>query len=129
MARAERRFDRCTLSELAFQIRHFVKTRREDLSEPMENLTDTLKKAFYLGVGLASYAGEQVGDIQGKAQSLADDLIRRGEDTTEEASKFFNTWVAPAQSDAESPTDADKPQKIEILSIEDVDSDGDSESL
>jgi hypothetical protein len=39
----------------------------------MENMTDTLKKAFYLGVGLASYAGEQVGDIQGKAQSLADE--------------------------------------------------------
>jgi polyhydroxyalkanoate synthesis regulator phasin len=89
----------------------------------MENLTDTLKKAFYLGVGLASYAGEQVGDIQGKAQSLADDLIRRGEDTTEEASKFFNTWVAQTPSESGSPNEGDKPQKIEILSIEDVDSD------
>lgn len=89
----------------------------------MDNLTDTLKKAFYLGVGLASYAGEQVGDIQGKAQSLADDLIRRGEDTTEEASKFFNTWVAQPPGESGSPNEGDKPQKIEILSIEDVDSD------
>ncbi len=89
----------------------------------MENLTDTLKKAFYLGVGLASYAGEQVGDIQGKAQSLADDLIRRGEDTAEEASKFFNTWVAQTPVESESSKTGDRPQKIEIISIEDVDSD------
>jgi polyhydroxyalkanoate synthesis regulator phasin len=89
----------------------------------MENLTDTVKKAFYLSVGLASYAGEQVGDIQGKAQALADDLIRRGEDTAGEASKFFDTWMpqSPGQSGAAS--EADKPQKIEILSIEDVDLD------
>lgn len=88
----------------------------------MENLTDTLKKAFYLGVGLASYAGEQVGGIQGKAQELADDLIRRGEDTTTEASKFLNIWMAQTPSSAASP-EGEKPQKIEILSIEDVDSD------
>jgi polyhydroxyalkanoate synthesis regulator phasin len=90
----------------------------------MENLTDTLKKAFYLSVGLASYAGEQVGDIQGKAQALADDLIRRGEDTAGEATKFFDTWMPSTSSQTGSSNDADKPQKIEILSIEDVDSDG-----
>jgi polyhydroxyalkanoate synthesis regulator phasin len=88
----------------------------------MEDLTATLKKAFYLGVGLASYAGEQASEFQGKAQALADDLIRRGEGTTEEASKFFNTWIA--QSPSDSVYDADKPQKIEILSVEDVDVDG-----
>jgi polyhydroxyalkanoate synthesis regulator phasin len=87
----------------------------------MENLTDTLKKAFYLSVGLASYAGEQAGDIQNKAQELADDLIRRGEDTTEEATRFFNTFVAQNPSSSTT-NEADKPQKIEILSIEDVDS-------
>jgi polyhydroxyalkanoate synthesis regulator phasin len=86
----------------------------------MENLTDTFKKAFYLGVGLASYAGEQVGDIQGKAQELADDLIRRGEDTTNEASKFLNVWMAQTPNSAASSQEGEKPQKIEILSVEDV---------
>jgi polyhydroxyalkanoate synthesis regulator phasin len=89
----------------------------------MENLTDSLKKAFYLSVGLASYAGEQVGDIQGKAQALADDLIRRGEDTAGEASKFFDTWLPQSSGKSGSANEADKPQKIEILSIEDVDPD------
>jgi polyhydroxyalkanoate synthesis regulator phasin len=89
----------------------------------MENLTDTVKKAFYLSVGLAAYAGEQVGDIQGKAQALADDLIRRGEDTAGEASKFFDTWMPQASGQSGAASEADKPQKIEILSIEDVDSD------
>lgn len=89
----------------------------------MENLTDTLKKAFYLSVGLASYAGEQASEIQGKAQALAEDLIRRGEGTTEEASKFFNTWVAQTPNPSGSTNASDKPQKIEILSVEDVDSD------
>ena len=89
----------------------------------MENLTDSLKKAFYLSVGLASYAGEQVGDIQGKAQALADELIRRGEDTAGEASKLFDTWMPQTSGQAGSTNEADRPQKIEILSIEDVDSD------
>ncbi len=89
----------------------------------MENLTDSLKKAFYLSIGLVSYAGEQAGDIQNKAQELADDLIRRGEDTTEEATRFFNTFVAQNPNASDSNNESDKPQKIEILSIEDVDSD------
>jgi polyhydroxyalkanoate synthesis regulator phasin len=89
----------------------------------MENLTDSLKKAFYLSVGLASYAGEQVGDIQGKAQALADELIRRGEDTAGEASQLFDTWMPQSSGQAGSTNEADRPQKIEILSIEDVDSD------
>lgn len=92
----------------------------------MDNLTDTLKKVFYLGVGFASYAGEQAGDIQGKAQEFAEDLIRRGEQTTEEASKFLNTWVVPNSSAGSPTSSSDKPQKIEILSVEDVDTDGPS---
>ncbi len=109
------------LNPSVFQIQYFAAIL-EGLSGHMENLTDSLKKAFYLSVGLASYAGEQAGDIQNKAQELADDLIRRGEDTTEEATRFFNTFVAQNPSASTSTNEADKPQKIEILSIEDVDS-------
>jgi polyhydroxyalkanoate synthesis regulator phasin len=91
------------------------------MSEQMDNLTDSLKKAFYLGVGLASYATEQISEIQAKAQETAEDLIRRGETTSEEAARLMNTWVPQNQSaDA---ANADRPQKIEILSVEDVDPD------
>jgi polyhydroxyalkanoate synthesis regulator phasin len=91
------------------------------MSEPMDNLTDSLKKAFYLGVGLASYATEQISDMQAKAQEAADDLIRRGETTSEEAARLMNVWV-PQNPTADS-ANANRPQKIEILSVEDVESD------
>jgi polyhydroxyalkanoate synthesis regulator phasin len=91
------------------------------MSEQMDNLTDSLKKAFYLGVGLASYATEQISDIQAKAQEAADDLIRRGETTSEEATRLMNTWM-PQNQTADS-DNIDRPQKIEILSVEDVDPD------
>jgi polyhydroxyalkanoate synthesis regulator phasin len=91
----------------------------------MDNLTDSLKKAFYLGVGLASYATEQIGDIQAKAQEAADDLIRRGETTAEEATRLMNTWVP--QNPTTDSANTERPQKIEILSIEDVESDPPSE--
>lgn len=87
----------------------------------MDNFTDSLKKAFYLGVGLASYAAEQVGDIQVKAQEAAEDLIRRGETTAEEATRLINTWTP--QNAAGNDAESGRPQKIEILSVEDVDSD------
>lgn len=86
----------------------------------MDNLTDSLKKAIYLGIGLASYATEQIGDIQVKAQEAADDLIRRGESTSEEATRVINAWMP--QSATSNPTEAERPQSIEILSIEDVES-------
>ncbi|MGB8698557.1 MAG: hypothetical protein WCD18_03995 [Thermosynechococcaceae cyanobacterium] len=89
----------------------------------MDNLTSNLKKAFYFGVGLAAYAGEQASELPVKAQELADDLIRRGETTTEEAEKLFNNWTGQSPSPSGPTTDADQPQKIEILSIEDVESD------
>ncbi len=100
----------------------------------MENVTDSFKKAFYFGVGLASYAGEHaeqtITEAQSKAQALADDLIRRGELTAGEASQWMNTWLAANTPSAESaPSEPSGPEKIEILSIEDVESEGDSSEL
>jgi polyhydroxyalkanoate synthesis regulator phasin len=92
------------------------------LSKQMDNnLTDMLKKALYLGVGLASYATEQIGDIQVTVQEAADDLIRRGESTSEEATRLISTWMP--QDSAASSSHLDRPQDIEIISIEDVKSD------
>ena len=88
----------------------------------MDNLSDTLKKALYLGVGIASYATEQLGDIQVKAQEAAEDLIRRGESASEEATRLINTWV-PQDQRVGSSAPLDQPQNIEIISVEDVDSD------
>ncbi|NJK40685.1 MAG: hypothetical protein HC934_03685 [Acaryochloridaceae cyanobacterium SU_2_1] len=86
----------------------------------MNDLPDLVKKAFYLGVGVASYAGEQAGskvaEIQDRAQKLADEMIRRGELTAEEA----NLWVSgvtqkPAQVSVEEVSYPDQPQRIELI--------------
>ena len=58
----------------------------------MPGFGDMMQKAFYLGVGLASYASEQAsgrfGELQERAQKLADELVSRGEMTADEARRF-----------------------------------------
>ena len=65
-----------------------------------------VQKAFYLGVGIASYAGEKAGfalsDIKAQAQKLVDELVERGELTAEEAQKMMNDMVARAEASAAS---------------------------
>lgn len=60
----------------------------------MPGFGDMMQKAFYLGVGLASYASEQAsgrfGELQERAQKLADELVARGEMTAEEARRFVD---------------------------------------
>ena len=67
----------------------------------MDNLSGFLRKAVYLGVGLASYAGEKAGDrlaeLAQEAQQKADELVRRGEMTTEEAKRFVDSLLENAQ--------------------------------
>lgn len=82
---------------------------------------DIVKKAFYLGVGAAAYAGEQagkLGELRSQAQKLADDLVAKGEMTTEEAKRFVEDMVKQAQQPA-SKSDEYKPpaepRRIEIL--------------
>lgn len=68
----------------------------------MAGLNDIVQKAFYLGVGIASYAGEKAGENLGKlrtqAQKLADEMVARGEITTEEAKKMVDDMVNRAQN-------------------------------
>ncbi len=49
----------------------------------MPGFGDMVQKAFYLGVGIASYAGEQatgkLAEVRDKAQKLADEMVERGE--------------------------------------------------
>jgi polyhydroxyalkanoate synthesis regulator phasin len=67
----------------------------------MPGFGDILQKAVYLGVGLASYAGEKAGskltELRTEAQKLADELVKRGEMSTEEARRFVDDMVQQAQ--------------------------------
>jgi polyhydroxyalkanoate synthesis regulator phasin len=92
----------------------------------MPGFGDILQKAVYLGVGLASYAGEKAGnklnELRAEAQKLADELVKRGEMSTEEARRFVEDMVQQAQ---QQPTETVKdeqpaePRRIEIVSEED----------
>ncbi|MEM8504739.1 MAG: hypothetical protein AAF716_16475 [Cyanobacteria bacterium P01_D01_bin.1] len=88
-----------------------------------------VQKAFYLGVGIASYAGEKAGgafgDLRGQAQKLVDELVARGELTAEEAQTRMNDMVERAQAASSVPTapggnaSADGgPRQIQILDDE-----------
>ncbi len=91
----------------------------------MAGFEDIVKKAFYMGVGFASYAQEKAGDtlkdLNTQAQKLADEMITRGEMSTEEARKFVEDIVNQAQQDAvrgSEKTETKEPRRIEIVDEE-----------
>lgn len=88
----------------------------------MSGFGDLVQKAFYLGVGLASYAGEKAGstltELRSQAQKLADEMVARGEITAEEARRMVEEMMARAQQPATSTTEPSRPtepRRIEIL--------------
>lgn len=88
----------------------------------MAGFGDLVKKAFYLGVGVASYAGERAGitlkDLGEQTQSIVNELVARGEMTTEEAQRLINDMMNQTQSQASTETTGDQapqPRRIEIL--------------
>jgi polyhydroxyalkanoate synthesis regulator phasin len=98
----------------------------------MAGLGDIVQKAFYLGVGLAAAAGEQAGEkfssIGVQAQKLADEMVAKGEITTEEARKLVDDMVKSAQQqnlnqsqtkNTERPQKTNEPRRIEIVSDSD----------
>lgn len=92
----------------------------------MPGFGDIVKKAFYLGVGIAASAGEQagetIGQLRSQAQKLADEMVAKGEMTTEEARRMVDDMVKQAQQQSvESSTKAstnNEPRRIEILTEE-----------
>jgi len=93
----------------------------------MAGFGDLLQKAVYLGVGLASYAGEKAGsklnELRTEAQKLADELVKRGEMSTEEARRFVDDLVQQAQQQQTPVAPAaeqksTEPRRIEIVSEE-----------
>jgi polyhydroxyalkanoate synthesis regulator phasin len=92
---------------------------------PMAGFGDLVQKAFYLGVGIASYAGEKagstLGELRSQAQKIADEMVARGEMTTEEAKRLVDEMVnrAAQQPDATAPSaQSTQPRRIEILEDE-----------
>lgn len=90
----------------------------------MAGFEDIVKKAFYMGVGFASYAQERAGstlnELKIQAQKLADEMTERGEMTTEEARKFVNEIVEQAQRHevgeaASTEKQHREPRRIEIV--------------
>lgn len=86
-------------------------------------MRDLVQKALYLGVGIAAYAAEQAGsnlqELKVQAQKLADDLVVRGEMTTEEARRYVDDLVREAQGIPSSSSDDPQPReprRIEIIS-------------
>lgn len=89
----------------------------------MPGFGNIVQKAVYLGIGLASYAGEKAGgklaELRVQVQKLADEMVERGEMTTEEARRFVDDMVNRAQQpsvqspESQPPTE---PRRIEILS-------------
>ncbi|MGD2181261.1 phasin family protein [Lusitaniella coriacea] len=94
----------------------------------MPGLGDLVQKAFYMGVGLASFAGEKASvklqELRVQAQKLADEMVKRGEMTAEEASKFVDDLVQQAQQPpVESSTNQSRePRRIEIVEDEEENS-------
>ncbi|MCL6752563.1 phasin family protein [Nostoc sp. CCCryo 231-06] len=90
----------------------------------MPGFGDIVQKAFYLGVGLASYAGEKAGgklaEVRSQVQKLADEMVAKGEMNTEEARRFVEDMMKQAQQSQPSAETSEKrpasePRRIEIL--------------
>jgi polyhydroxyalkanoate synthesis regulator phasin len=91
-------------------------------------LGDLVQKAVYLGVGLASLAGEKAGetltDLRSQIQKMADEMVERGEMNADEARKFVDDMLKKAQ---QPPTPSPQPKSSEPRRIE-IMEDDDSES-
>jgi len=87
----------------------------------MAGFSNLVQKALYLGVGLASYAGEKAGDsvveLRSQLQTLAEEMVARGEMTSEEARRMVEKFVQGTQRPqprAETSTSPTFPRPIEI---------------
>ncbi|MGD1851995.1 MAG: phasin family protein [Cyanophyceae cyanobacterium] len=98
----------------------------------MQNFGDLAQKALYLGIGIASYAGEKANeafnDVRRQAQEMADEMVARGEMSAEEAKKMVEDAVQQAQQampNAETPkpegTQNSGPRRINVIDITDED--------
>jgi polyhydroxyalkanoate synthesis regulator phasin len=98
----------------------------------MAGIGDFVQKAFYLGVGIAASAGEKagekIGDVREQAQKLADEMVAKGEITTDEARKLVDNMLKSAQQaqvdGSKNPTE-NRPQEPRRIEIDDEPADRD----
>lgn len=86
----------------------------------MPGFGDLVQKAFYLGVGAASYAAEKAGitlsELRVQAQKLTDEMVARGEITAEDAKRMVDEMVSRAQQTPPvEPEQSTQPRRIEIF--------------
>jgi len=94
----------------------------------MPGLGDLVKKAFYLGVGVAAAAAEtasgKLAELKEQAQKLTDEMVAKGEITTEEAKRLVDEMVTRAQQQpiesSTTETPRSEPRRIEISSEENL---------
>jgi polyhydroxyalkanoate synthesis regulator phasin len=90
----------------------------------MTGFDEVVKKAFYFGVGMASYANEKagtaLGELRVQGQKLAEEMVKRGEMTTDEARKFVDDLVQAQQQNIQGSTTEEnrEPRSIDIISEE-----------
>jgi len=85
-------------------------------------MRELVQKAFYLGIGLASYAAEKANvnlqELKSQAQKLADEMVLRGEMTADEALRYVDELVNQAQVNPGETTESSaprEPRRIEIV--------------
>lgn len=94
----------------------------------MNRFGDIVQKAFFLGIGAVAAASEEASSrlvkLRAQAQKLADELVAKGEMTTEEARKLVDDLVRQAQQqqqvESTNPVNkvndpANEPRRIEII--------------
>ncbi|MEM7649974.1 MAG: hypothetical protein AAF283_12400 [Cyanobacteria bacterium P01_A01_bin.70] len=88
----------------------------------MAGFGDLVQKAFYLGMGAASYAGERAGstlkDLREQTQTVVNELVERGELSAEEAQQLINKMMQRAQESVTTTATVshqDEPRRIEIV--------------
>lgn len=101
----------------------------------MAGFGDLLQKAFYMGVGIASYLPEvanreTLNELRDQAQKLAEELVSRGEMTAEEAKHTVEEMLQQAQDAVQQVADStatsattSPPRPIEIV-VEEVTPEG-----
>jgi polyhydroxyalkanoate synthesis regulator phasin len=87
----------------------------------MAGFGDLVQKAFYLGVGAASYAVEKAGgsmsELRSQVQKLVDEMVAKGEITADEARGMVDDMLKRAQAGSPSAaqSETDEPRRIEII--------------
>lgn len=100
----------------------------------MNPFSNIVQKAFYLGMGLASVAGEKAGstlnELRSQATKLAEELVEKGEMSTDEAKKFVDDLIRQSQKPQDQIKTAEPSSTSpRAINIDDDGTDEDSEAI